>query len=122
MALLMWSSPRWNGSTGSITSACSGLSAMSRQPKQKLTFMRQLPSLLKQHDSNPRVSEKIGAILSWLFLVCVVLAGFRLSSLQQAALKGLLLACCRCVNTRTSRTVQNFTGALVEAFACQFGC
>src|SRR5699024_366697 len=44
---------RWTGSTGSTTSACSGLSAISHQLKPRATFMRQSPSLLKRHNPNP---------------------------------------------------------------------
>lgn len=54
--------PRLTESTGSITAGRSSRSATYRRPWRKPTFMRRLRSLLKQHDSNPRVSTEAGAI------------------------------------------------------------
>ena len=57
-----WSTPRWNGSTGSITVGCSNRSATFRRRSSKRRTIIQRASCRWRPDSNPELSGKAGAV------------------------------------------------------------
>lgn len=59
-----WNTQRWNGPTGSIIGGCWNRLATSRQRSSKRRIISQRISCPWQHDSNPALSRKTGAVQS----------------------------------------------------------